>query len=171
MAAYNSAARTNTAATGRGGRIVLFVPDIVTPSRGYRVHVPAGACVSAPLPDLVGKLDADRLGALAALVGLGFETHLLAIIERRQPGRLERGNVQEDILAAIIWGDKAEAAGVVEEFDSTVLSHGGLNSYRSIVSYTHHTKSDRYEPRDALSSGNSVNGKIKESIFTAPRAA
>lgn len=74
-----------------------------------------------------GEMDVDRLGALAAPVGFGFESNLGAFIQSRQTRLFERGDMNENVLAPIIGRNESKAARMVEEFDRASLAHQGIS--------------------------------------------
>src|SRR5688572_17337002 len=83
----------------------------------------------ANAPD--GRLrDADVVdGDLAGTAVLGgVEGDLLALDETAQAGALERGGVDEDVLAAVVRLDKAEALLIVVEFHGARIHRGVLCS-------------------------------------------
>jgi hypothetical protein len=61
----------------------------------------------------------NRLWTLAALVGLGLEGDAHAFGQVLEAGLLERGDVNKDVVAAIVRLNEAEAFLFIEEFDST----------------------------------------------------
>src|SRR3712207_6517327 len=63
-------------------------------------------------------LQADRLPPALAVAHI--ERDLLALLHIGLAGALQHGGVQEDILPAIIRGDEAEAAHLVEPLDGAV---------------------------------------------------
>src|SRR5690606_4124987 len=73
---------------------------------------------------LLAELEVDCLRSLAARIGLGFERHPGAVLQRGKAGAFDRLYVDEDVLAAVIRRDKAETARVVEKLDDTILPHG-----------------------------------------------
>src|SRR5260370_42481117 len=57
-----------------------------------------------------------RDGGLAgAAILLGIEGNLLTLAETAQAGALQRGGVDENVLAAIVWLDESEAFLIVVE--------------------------------------------------------
>src|SRR5688572_26451352 len=68
--------------------------------------------------DRSGGLDVARL--LLALVARGdFERHLLAFLERLESRHVDGGEMGEEILAAAVRSNEAEALRVVEPLNST----------------------------------------------------
>jgi hypothetical protein len=63
------------------------------------------------------------LGALTATIRLRVEAHFLVFRETGQARRLYGRDVDEDIGAAIIWLDEAEALVGIEEFYSASFGH------------------------------------------------
>src|ERR671925_295786 len=88
--------------TGRGPRV-----------RGYRVGAWSGGA------------DVVRLRALLALAG--FEGDPLALLQRLVPAAGDSGVVDEDVLAAVVGGNEAEALLAVEPL------HGALRHISSFV--------------------------------------
>ena len=69
-----------------------------------------------------GDADVDGAHFAAVLrVGLDVEGDLLALLQRLEAVALDGGEVDENVVAAVIVGDEAEALGFVEPFDSTVI--------------------------------------------------
>jgi len=62
-----------------------------------------------------------------ALVGLDLEGDLLAVAQAADAGALERGRVDEDVLAARVRRDEAVALLVVVEFNSAVRYGSSLS--------------------------------------------
>src|SRR5690606_14820139 len=73
---------------------------------------------------LLQKREVHRLGALAALVRLRVERHLLTVLEAWKAGGLHRRNVDEHVLGVVIRLDEAEPLGMIEELDRSRLRHG-----------------------------------------------
>src|SRR3954469_13985705 len=63
-------------------------------------------------PGPLERGDVDGLGALVA--GLGVEGHLRALSHRLEAVGVDAGVVDEEVLAALVRGDEAEALVVVE---------------------------------------------------------
>lgn len=72
-----------------------------------------------------GGVQVDSLRTLAHAVGLNVEGDFLAIDEGAQAGSLDRGDVDEHILGAVVRRDEAEAFGGIEEFYGAGLGHLG----------------------------------------------
>src|SRR5262249_43738262 len=72
---------------------------------------------------LLGGLQVDRLGSLAALVWFGFEGDAHAFIERADFRALHGGDMDEDVLAPLVRRDEAESLRLIEELDSSSLPH------------------------------------------------
>src|SRR3546814_11800871 len=82
-----------------GGRIEkLFGLFVVEPSAGSSA----------------GSLQVHRLRT--ARVGLDFEAHLLAFDQRGHPRALDGGDMDENVLGAVLGRDETEAPGGVKEF-------------------------------------------------------
>src|SRR5689334_21828193 len=84
-----------------------------------------GSCSSsrecqAPL----GEADGGGFRTFKALGDI--DNHALTLVERGQPGPLQRRGVHEHILAAAVAHDKAEALGRVVPLDGAVLRRGRL---------------------------------------------
>src|SRR6185437_15502712 len=62
-------------------------------------------------------LEIGRLGA--ARIRLDVERDLLALVQRAHAGRLDRGGVDEHVLAAAFRRDEAKALGGIEELNGT----------------------------------------------------
>ena len=75
----------------------------------------------------LGLLQLARLLATAAPVVFEHEADTVAFIERTDARRLERGGVDEHVLAAVLWGDESEALGRIEEFHGTCDAHVGCS--------------------------------------------
>src|SRR5690606_22087782 len=69
------------------------------------------------------RRDVRRLGALGTLRHV--ELDLLVLLERAVAARVDRGEVREDVSAALVGGDDAEALLGVEPLDGSG-SHGDL---------------------------------------------
>jgi hypothetical protein len=63
------------------------------------------------------RLQIDRLG-LAALVLFKVVAHALVLLQRAHSGTLDRGDVNEGVIATLIRADEAVALGIVKKFDS-----------------------------------------------------
>src|SRR4051794_12743259 len=74
------------------------------------------------LPKLAG------LFAAAFPVVLELEAHDIALFQRVDAGRFERGGMDEHVLAAVLRSDEAEALGCVEEFYCAIHAHGAALS-------------------------------------------
>src|SRR3546814_11113152 len=61
-----------------------------------------------------GSLQVHRLRT--ARVGLDFEAHLLAFDQRGHPRALDGGDMDENVLGAVLGRDETEALGGVKEF-------------------------------------------------------
>src|SRR5258708_2221908 len=70
-----------------------------------------------------------RAGLAAYAVGFGFERKLLAFIERAQPCAFDSADMNEDVSAAIVRLNEAEALGCVEPFNCSG-SHVSLSKMR-----------------------------------------
>eukprot|EP00475_Leptophrys_vorax_P008608 TRINITY_DN1557_c0_g1_i1.p2 TRINITY_DN1557_c0_g1~~TRINITY_DN1557_c0_g1_i1.p2 ORF type:complete len:139 (+),score=13.21 TRINITY_DN1557_c0_g1_i1:767-1183(+) len=71
-----------------------------------------------------GTSDVDGLGA-AVLALLDGELDDLVLVEATEALGLDAGLVDEELFAAIIGGDEAEALGAVEPLDLAGLNSGG----------------------------------------------
>src|SRR6516164_5157736 len=69
---------------------------------------------------LVGELDVGGLLAAAAAVILDLEGDLVALVEGWHAAPLESGRVHEDVLAAVVGLNEAEAARMIEEFHCAI---------------------------------------------------
>ena len=69
------------------------------------------------------RLKLDRLRSLAALVRLGLEGDPLAVGQGAEAGALDRGDMDEHVLAAVVRRDEAVALRRIEEFHGAVLTH------------------------------------------------
>jgi ABC-type multidrug transport system fused ATPase/permease subunit len=67
-----------------------------------------------------GELNVGGLLAAAAAIVLDFEGDLVALVEGRHAAPLESGGVYEDVLAAVLRLNEAEAARMIEEFHCAV---------------------------------------------------
>src|SRR5215212_11044100 len=61
-----------------------------------------------------------RAGLAAHAVDLRFERNLLAFVERAQPGALDRTDMHEHVVAAVVRLNESEAFGRVEPLDCPV---------------------------------------------------
>src|SRR5690606_15214096 len=80
-----------------------------------------------------GRSESLQIGGgvlAAAAVGFDVEADLLAFIQGRHAGALDRRNVNEHIRSASVLHDKAETLLGVEKLDSP-LSHNGLHLKRT----------------------------------------
>src|SRR5690606_34912445 len=77
-----------------------------------------GFFTAAERRSVVDALDVRCLLALGA--GDDVERNLLVLGQRLEAVALNRGEVSEDVFAAVSRGDEAEALGVVEPLDSTL---------------------------------------------------
>src|SRR6476620_10283448 len=69
--------------------------------------------------------DADRRGLRALLALLDFELDALVLGQRLEARALDLAEVREQVLAARVGGDEAEALAVVEPLDDASLgAHG-----------------------------------------------
>ena len=75
------------------------------------------------LKGLAGDLQVDGLGAFAATIRFRVEAHLLVFRKPLQARSLDGGNVYEDVCAAIVGLDEAEALVGIEEFYGASLGH------------------------------------------------
>lgn len=77
-------------------------------------------CNSAILGAIVARclveLNGAHSGLAAAAILLGVERHLLALAKTRDARALERRSVNENVVAAVIGSDEAEAFLLVVEF-------------------------------------------------------
>lgn len=80
---------------------------------------PAGSKSVAVAKDL-GELHVRSLLAAPALVVLDLEGDLVALVQRRNAGALERGGMDEYVLVTALRRDKAEAARMIEEFHCAI---------------------------------------------------
>src|SRR5258705_10644814 len=62
------------------------------------------------------RLQIDRLG-LAALVLFKVIAHALVLLQRAHTCTLDRGDVDECVIAALVRADEAVTFGIVEKFD------------------------------------------------------
>src|SRR5262245_18817388 len=75
---------------------------------------------------LFAELHVDALGTFTAPLWLRFEADPRALVKRWETRALQRRDMQEHILAAIIRRDEAESSRMIEELDRTALTHGKL---------------------------------------------
>src|SRR5262245_33205821 len=76
---------------------------------------------------ILGLLQLACLLATAAPVVLEHEADPVAFVEGADARRLERGGVDEHVLAAVLGRDKSEALGRIKEFHSTCDAHVGCS--------------------------------------------
>lgn len=93
---------------------------------GSFIHVSVTPAGLTHQPNLV-ELDVGNSRLAAALVDLGVERNLLAFRETVDAGALKSGCVNENVLVAVVWCDKAVAFLVVVEFYSAAF-HGESSS-------------------------------------------
>src|SRR5260221_12583560 len=72
------------------------------------------------------RLEIHRLGA--ACVRFGVEAYALTFIERPHSSALDRGDMDEYVLAAAVWRDEAKALCGVEKFDRAGLRSHACSS-------------------------------------------
>ena len=153
LAAQRDAARLRAAAVDRGVRRVADVPvagpgavdrDLVLEpglgdeppqhglSRGRAADVAEADEEDAPA--CFRALDVDRLRSLGPV--LGFVVHARAVGERAEAGAVDRRVVDEQVLAALVRGDEAEALVIVEPLD-------GSRRHRSCVFLSVETRTPR----------------------------
>jgi hypothetical protein len=85
--------------------------------------VPARSIVQQGYDSLRCRSDSVQIvrrGLACPSIGNNVESNLLPLVEGTHASAFDRADVHEDILAAIIWLDKAEAFLVIEEL------HGSL---------------------------------------------
>ena len=68
-----------------------------------------------------GRLDISHGDLTRAAIFLGIEGNLLALVQRAHASALERGGMDEYVLAAVIGLNEAEALLVIVEFDCAGL--------------------------------------------------
>src|SRR5437763_8631161 len=107
-----------SARTGRSSKRSASTERRAAPRR-------AGSCSSsrecqAPL----GEADGGGFRTFKALGDI--DNDALSLVERGQPGPLQRGGVHEHVLAAAVAHDKAKALGRVVPLDGAVLRRGRL---------------------------------------------
>src|SRR5688572_18152002 len=97
--------------------------------RGSRSRPSPARAVPAPeSPERQASVDLDVDGAgLAALVGLEVVGDALVLGEAAQAGALERADMDERVLAAVLGGDETVSLLDIEEFDFSG-NHLGLPS-------------------------------------------
>src|SRR3954465_13264910 len=96
------------------------------------------------IPSGLKRLDRRRLLALRAVLDLEFD--FLVLLEGLESRTLDLGEVREEVLAAAIGFDEAEALGVVEPFHGTGAH---CVSFRKISRLTPGTwASEQKEPQD-----------------------
>src|SRR6478752_4550674 len=90
-----------------------------TPKRADQKTTPAGLSAAGvhrrtlqAIRSLGLQVDRRALAGLA--VGFEIEADLLSVIQAAQSGTLDRAYMNEDILAALIWRNKAVALSLVE---------------------------------------------------------
>jgi hypothetical protein len=69
------------------------------------------------------ELQLDRLGALASLVGLGFERDPHALVQQANARTLDGRDVNEHIVAAIVGRDEAVPLLGIEKLHDASLAH------------------------------------------------
>ena len=85
--------------------------------------IPTRSIVHQSYDSLRCRLDSVQIvrrGLACLSIGNNVESDLLSLVEDTHASAFDRADVHEDILAAIIWLDKAEAFLVIEEL------HGSL---------------------------------------------
>src|SRR5262245_6214014 len=87
-------------------------------AKGGRAAERSGATPNASL-----DLELSSLLAAALAIVLEHEAHLVALADRGNAGRFERGGMDEHVLATGLRRDEAKALGSVEELHSTTHSH------------------------------------------------
>ena len=75
---------------------------------------------------LAGDLQVYGLRTFAALIWLGFEGDAHAFIEGANARALDSGDVNENVFAALVRGNKAEAFRLIEKLDRAGLPHAAL---------------------------------------------
>src|SRR5258708_55363 len=94
-----------------------------------RSRKPRGTCdrgrLCRPREPLACGLDVRSLLALRAL--RDFELDFLSFLERFEPAHLNRGEVREQIFAAVIRGYKAITLGIIEPLNRTCWHRAFLN--------------------------------------------
>ena len=60
-------------------------------------------------------------------IGLNLIGNLLALLEGLEAVAHDGGEVDEHVVAALVVGDEAEALGLVEPLDSTVIHNNGTS--------------------------------------------
>src|SRR4051812_42563867 len=109
--------------------------DSVMGLRGRVCRRVAGDAETAP-PDarsVLAGLQLARGHLAAALIALQLEDDLLAFVQRAEARALDGGDVHEDVVAAVVGLDEAEALGGVEPLHgagSHVLSLSSLGFTR-----------------------------------------
>src|SRR6202035_5842904 len=103
--AHSRAFRWKQSLSARPGRSAMVLPRVKKPSLiGTALHSMRGACSSntTPLmcPSRLRGLDVADGGLAGAAVLLGVERDLLAFDETGHAGPLERGRMDEHVLAA-----------------------------------------------------------------------
>jgi hypothetical protein len=93
----------------------------------HRQRTSTTATATTVIPALPGNAIsiARHIGCAPLLLGvieLLVERDSLAFVEGLEAFGVDGREVHEDIVATVLWGDKAEAL-IAEEFDSAVLSH------------------------------------------------
>ena len=66
-------------------------------------------------PERSGGSQIASRAAASALVSHDLERELLALLERAHASAFNSGNMDEDVGAAIVWDDEAEAFVLIEE--------------------------------------------------------
>ena len=85
-----------------------------TTLRGFRAGRSVGPALASPVSE---GLD---LGGLLALLAHGLDVaHLLAFLQRLEARAFDGGEVREQVIAAFVRRDEAEALGVVEPLNGT----------------------------------------------------
>src|SRR5690349_25142628 len=78
-----------------------------------------GSAASPPISVRDLRDDADVLGLQALGAASGVELDLLVLVERAESARREGAEVREDVGAAVVGGDEAEALVGVEPLDGS----------------------------------------------------
>src|SRR4051794_5105015 len=86
-------------------------------SRGHKRKGPVFRPGLRSRAGLLDRADVLRLRALGALRDV--ERHLLVFLQRLEAAALDRREVREEVLAAVVGRDEAEALGIVEPLDGT----------------------------------------------------
>jgi len=99
----------------------LSQPRVQTRTAGLHPSVPENQSSGR-----LAHLDVGCLLTAPTRIIFNLEADLIAFVERWQASALQCGDVNKNVLAAILRSNEAETFGVVEELYGAVNSHGGI---------------------------------------------